>query len=223
MENAMSGMNGAAVPYDYRKYDQIWQRVAPSLSPYPLEGYGTGQSDAEPEVSANMSPAAVQMPSFAAGQSAALSEPGAQANPCCMGSAAAEDLEVLEGFIEEELADCRHYTAFARQAPAIARQTLRQLAADEAEHARRLMAAYYLITGKCYQPHVSCDRVYIGPYCPALRERYHAEACGGFNYARAADGTTDICLIKLLTDLSEQEYRHANLVMALLEKALGNR
>lgn len=216
MDNDVCGM-GAAAPYDYRKYDRIWERVAPSLSPYPLEGYGSGDADPKPMQGAMATPAA--MP----GGSGLLAEPGAQADPCCMGTAAAELLDVLTGFVEEELADCRHYTAFARQAPPAARQILRRLAAEEAEHARRLMAAYYLITGKCYQPHISCDRVYIGPYCPALRERYHAEACGGFNYIRAADSTTDPCLIKLLTELSEQEYCHANVVMALLEKALGNR
>ena len=207
MENEMCGMQGG-MACDQEKYERIWRRVAPSLSPYPPGDYTGGN---EPS----------RMP--AARQDGLLTEPGAQADPCCMGSAAMEMLAVLEGFIEEELADCRHYAAFARQAPSAARPVLRQLAADESEHARRLMAAYYLITGKCYQPHVSCDRVYIGPYCPALRERYHAEACGGFNYIRAAEGTTDPCLRKLLTELSEHEYRHANLVMGLLEKALGNR
>ena len=192
--------------YDFRQYDRIWQRVAPGLEPYPAEG---GNSAAAQKEDTALMPR----------HEAVL--PGAQQNPCCMGSAAMESIAVLTGFVEEELADSRHYTAFARQAPAGARTALQKLAAEEAEHARMLMAVYYLITGKCYQPHVSCDRVYIGPYCPALRERYHAEACGGFNYIRAAEETTDPCLRKLLTELSESEYRHANTVLALLEKALG--
>ena len=203
MEHELHGMNGS-VGWDREKYEKLWQRVAPSLSPYPPGEYGEGGSQPmEPQ------------------QRGMLSQPGAQTNPCCMGSAAMESIAVLAGFVEEELADCRHYTAFARQVPAGARTVLQKLAAEEAEHARMLMAVYYLITGKCYQPHVSCDRVYIGPYCPALRERYHAEACGGFNYIRAAEETTDPCLRKLLTELSESEYRHANTVLALLEKALG--
>ena len=206
MEHGMCGMNGGA-ECDRERYERIWQRVAPSLSPYPPGDYsGSG----------------VPAPAPVARQSALLTEAGAQADPCCMGSGAMEVLSVLEGFIEEELADHRHYAAFVRQAPSAARPVLRQLGADEAEHARRLMAAYYLITGKCYQPHVSCDRVYIGPYCPALRERYHEEACGGLNYLRAAEGTTDPCLQKLLKELSQAEYRHAEQVMGLLEKALGN-
>lgn len=205
MENGVNGICTAGEPYDYRKYDRVWQRVAPSMSPWPADG-----------MAAQGEPATAMCP-----VQSALSEPGAQADPCCMGSAAAEMLAVLAGFIEEELADRRHYLAFAQQAPSCVRQTMRRLAAEEGEHARKLMAAYYLITGRCYQPHVSCDRVYIGAYCPALRERYHAEACGGFNYLRAADGTTDPCLTELLTELSKDEYRHAATVMELLESALG--
>ncbi len=206
MEHGMCGMNGGT-ECDRERYERIWQRVAPSLSPYPPGDYsGSGASAPVP----------------ASSQNTMLSEPGAQADPCCMGSAAMEVLAVLEGFIEEELADHRHYAAFVRQAPSAARPILRQLGADEAEHARRLMAVYYLITGKCYQPHISCDRVYIGPYCPALRERYHEESCGGLNYLRAAEGTTDPCLQKLLKELSQAEYRHAEQVMGLLEKTLGN-
>jgi hypothetical protein len=137
-----------------------------------------------------------------------------------MGSAAAEMLEVLTGFIEDELADQRYYLALSRQAPAWARQHLRDIAADEGGHAQRLMAVHYLITGSRYRPAVSCDRIYVGQWCPALRERYHVEACGGLNYVRAADGTTDICLEKLLRALSADEYRHAGEMLTMLERSL---
>lgn len=71
----------------------------------------------------------------------------------------------------------------------------------------RLMAVYYLITGSCYQPVVESGRIWMQHWCPALRERYHAAACGAMNYLRAADGTTDPCLSRLLTELGEDEYR----------------
>ncbi len=186
--------------FDYRQYDRIWQRVAPELTPYP-------------EVR--------QTDSGAVPDAAMESLPGAQADPCCMGSAAQESLEVLTGFIEEELADCRHYLALARCAPnANEARILREIAADEGEHARRLMAVHYLITGHCYQPAIVCQQLQLLPWCQALRERYHAEACGGFNYIRAAEGTTDPCLSKLLTALSEAEYRHADTLLAMLSRAL---
>lgn len=191
--------------YDFRQYDRIWQRVAPTLEPYPA-----------------MAPAAMPENGGNTGQMMRQESqlPGAESNPCCMGSAAMEMLDVLTGFIEEELEDKRQYMALARQAPAWARQRLREMAMDEEGHAHRLMAVYYLITGECFRPHISCEQICVGRWCPALREKYHAEACGGLNYARAAEGTTDPCLRKLLEALSADEYRHASMLLQMLEKSL---
>lgn len=198
--------------YDFRQYDRVWQRVAPDLEPYPGVNAQAGapavpQPPAEPVPTAAMARQESQLP-------------GAAQDPCCMGSAAAEMLEVLAGFIEEELEDRRYFLAMSRQAPSWARQRLRDIAADEGAHARRLMAAHYLITGSCYRPAISGGRIVLGRWCPSLRERYHIEACNGMNYARAADGTTDPCLVKLLNELSADEYRHAEELMAMLERAI---
>lgn len=194
--------------YDYRQYDRIWQRVSPNLNPYP----GAAAPAMEPVPGVPSTP-----PSSSEG-----TLPGAVENPCCMGSAAMEMLEVLKGFIEEELEDRSYYLAFARQAPSWARQALRDTAAVEAAHARRLMAVYYLITGECYHPALACGSICVGALCPALRNRYHEEACQGLNYIRAAEGTTDPCLTKLLTEFSQDEYRNADRMMELLERALRN-
>lgn len=200
--------------YDFRRYDRVWQRVAPDLEPYP----GMGAAGAPQQSGAQQASGAAASAGALARQEGQL--PGAAENPCCMGSAAAEMLEVLTGFIEEELEDRRYYLAMSRQAPAWARQKLRDMAADEGAHARRLMAAHYLITGQCYRPVVAGGAVTVGRWCPALRERYHMEACNGMNYARAADGTTDPCLAKLLNELSAEEYRHAGVLMGMLERAI---
>ena len=123
-------------------------------------------------------------------------------------------------FIEEELANQRQMQALSRQCPTWARQQLRELAATDGAHARRLMAVYYLITGECYRPNVSCGRICVGRWCAALRERYHAAACEGLNYARAAEETTDPCLRRLLEELSGEEYRQADVLLAMLERSL---
>ncbi len=128
---------------------------------------------------------------------------------------------MLEGYIEEELEDRRRYLALSRQAPSWARQTLRDMAEEENGHARRLMAARYLITGQPYRPNLVCGVFCPGRWAEELRRSYHEEACGGLNYARTADGTTDVCLAKLLNELSEDEYRHAERLMTLLERSLG--
>ena len=184
--------------YDFRQYDRIWQRVAPNLEPYP--GMSVQQTAVRSEVSAvpaapaadRLPPAperpAVPVPAIPEGQL-----PGAERNPCCMGTEAAE-----------------HW----------ARKELRDMAADLQEQARRLMAAHYLITGQCHRPSVSTERVYVGRWRPALRERYHAAACSGLNYARSAEDSLDPCLTKLFEELSKQSYAHAETLMGLLQRSL---
>lgn len=202
--------------YDFRQHDRLWQRVNPALEPYPETAAETMPARGGGQIT---QPA--NSGSLTAAQESQLS--GAEPNPCCMGSEAAELLEVLEGYIEEELEDQRRYLALARQAPVWARQTLREIAEDEGAHARRLLSARYLITGQCYRPNMVQGQLCMGDWCGALRQCYHEEACGGFNYARTADSTSDVCLARLLNELSGDEYRHAERVMSLLERSLTRR
>jgi len=184
----------------YRAYERIWRRVSPELDPYPEAR--AAQADA-PE------------------DAALLTLPGAQGDPCCMGSSAQAELEVLRGFLREELADARTYRAYARcVSDRDARQTLRALAAAEAEHARQLQAANYLITGAPYRAEVCVTPPRPADYRAMLRAAYHEEVCEGFNYARAAEETTDFCLKKLFAGLSAAEYRHAERLRALLAKTM---
>ena len=206
------------MPYDYRQYDRVWQRVAPGLEPYP-DLKGTEAKLAELKNTQGPAvPAMEEAPMPDTGPEEQF--PGAMQDPCCMGTAAEEMLEVLEGFIEVELADRRHYMALSRQAPAFARQQIRELATEAGCAAKRLMAACYLITGGCYRPSVECGRICLGRWCVALRERYHAEACNGMNYLRAAEGTADPCLERLLTELGEESYRQADALLCLLQRSL---
>lgn len=207
--------------YDYRQYDRIWQRVAPTLDPYP--GMPSESGIAEPPA-VSLAPAPSTEESSGAERTvqpaAAESLPGVGGNPCCMGASAMGMIRTLQGFIEEELAARRYYLAFSRQAPSWARQALRDTAEDEEAHARRLMAVHYLITCQCYQPTTAYERIYVGQLCPALRARYHEEACSAMSYAQAAKSTQDPCLAKLLSELSEDEYRHAERMLVLLERGM---
>ena len=204
MENELSAAQNAA--YDYRRCARVWQRVDPTLDPYP-------DVRAAAAIAADTSGDGLS----AAERNAELTLPGAQADPCCMGTAALESLEVLQGFIREELADRRTYLFLARRAPtAEARQVFRAIASDEGRHARRLLAAVYLITGERYCPAICYPPLRCDGYCTALRERYHEEVCGGFNYRRASQETLDPCLQQLLLAFSQDEYRHANAMLCLL-------
>ena len=204
MENELSAAQNAA--YDYRRCARVWQRVDPTLDPYPDVRAAAAMAADTPGDGLS-----------AAERNAGLTLPGAQADPCCMGTAALESLEVLQGFIREELADRRTYLFLARRAPtAEARQMFRAIASDEGRHARRLLAAVYLITGERYCPAICYPPLRCDGYCAALRERYHEEACGGFNYRRASRETLDPCLQQLLLAFSQDEYRHANAMLCLL-------
>ena len=150
-----------------------------------------------------------------------LMRPGAQADPCCLGTQGLTSLDVLQGFLREETADARAYLVFSRCAPnGEARRVLRAIAAEETEHRRQLQAVIYLITGKPYRAELCAPPVAMNGYCAALRARYHEEVCGGFNYGRAAEETNDFCLRKLFSRLSADEYRHAELLRKLLAGAL---
>ena len=204
MENELSAAQNAA--YDYRRCARVWQRVDPTLDPYPDVRAAAAMAADTPGDGLS-----------AAERNAELTLPGAQADPCCMGTVALESLEVLQGFIREELADRRTYLFLARRAPtAEARQMFRAIASDEGRHARRLLAAVYLITGERYCPAICYPPLRCDGYCAALRERYHEEVCGGFNYRRASQETLDPCLQQLLLAFSQDEYRHANAMLCLL-------
>lgn len=186
--------------YDTAACARIWRRVSPQLDPYP-------ESHTQSDTAGN--------------GDGALALPGAQEDPCCLGTQALTSLDVLQGFLREEVAVARTYLAFARCAiNGEARRVLRSIAAEETEHARQLQAVSFLITGKSYRVEICTPKFSMNGYCAALRARYHEEVCGGFNYERAAEETTDFCLKKLFSQLSADEYRHAELLRKLLAKAL---
>ena len=147
-----------------------------------------------------------------------IAPPAPHREECCLASAAEQELENIRAFIEEELEDRRTYLTYARCAPnANARRILRELAAEEGGHARRLMGVYYIITGQCYKPAVNVGRTEQLPWCQALRDRYHAETCGGYHYQHWAQETDDVCLSHILAQFSADEYRHAATLLQLLE------
>ena len=198
--------------YDFRRHDQLWQRIAPGLEAYPPQEEGDAPA-------AGPGTAQAAGDGLTAQEAAAL--PGAEQDPCCMGSEAAELLAVIEGYIQEELEDRRRYLALARRAPAWARQTLRQMAQEDEGHARRLMAAHYLITGRQFFPALRCAPIAFDTWRKELRRSYHQAACGGLNYARSADSTGDLCLRELFSDLSADEYRRARILMEMTERGVS--
>ena len=213
MENTIfSGQQAAPAPsaaYDYRAYDQIWERVTPGVDPYAEDAVNPSPAPAVQSVQP-IQPVPRQ-------ESGAATLPGAEPNPCCMGTNAQDSVEVLEGFIQEELAASRCCQSLGNHVRnQAAAQLFRRFANEKQAAAREMCGAYYLITGSRYSPSISVEHMHWGSLAEALRSCYHQEACGGLNYARAADETTDRCLTELFNKFSKQSYQRAEDVMSLL-------
>lgn len=185
--------------YDYERCARVWRKVSPQENPYPE----------------------VQVVQDTEVKNGGLLSAQTQEDACCMGTAAVQSLDVLRGFVRDELAARQVYLDFARCVPSReVRRILHAMAADEERHARQLMAAIYLATGETYCPRVCVERTRYDSYCAALRQFYHEEACGGYNYFRAGEETLDYCLEQMFSAMSQDEYRHARLLLNLLSKAL---
>lgn len=224
MENTIfSGQQAPSAAYDFRVYDKVWQRVAPGTDPYAGEALAGSAVQSETSAPQSVPSAAVQAQSAVRQAESGMSNlPGAIPDPCCMGTAAQDSTEVLEGFIQEELANSRCCLSLVcRVRNQTAAQLLRRIGSEKQTAAREMCAAYYLITGSRYTPSVTVEHRHWGSLAEALRACYHQEACNGLNYARAGDEATDLCLTKLFNRLSEEAYRRAEDVMDLLGRLIG--
>ena len=185
--------------YDYEHCERVWRRVAPQENPYP-----EARAALEAGEKAN-----------------GLLPTQTQEDACCIGTAAVQSLEVLKGFVREELAARQTYLDFAHCVSSReVRRVLHAMAGDEERHARQLSAAIYLATGETYCPRVCVERAHYDSYCAALRQFYHEEVCDGYNYFRAGEETLDYCLEQMFSTMSQDEYRHARMLLNLLSKAL---
>ena len=200
MDTYQAAPQTAPQTYNYEDYDRIWQRVLPELNTFPESRNEDGDLPGTPIPGDDD-----------------LMEPGAQQNPCCMGTAAQQSIGVIIGFIEIEVANCRFYRCFYPKAPnQAAARAIRQMMLDEMDHVRRLRAIYYLITGECFHSTRQIPMPEIGPYCDTLRAAYHEATCGSFNYFRAAAGAPDPCLRALFERLGNSRARHAETFVNLL-------
>ena len=129
-------------------------------------------------------------------------------------------IAALRRFIDEELSMARAYRRQVRCAPPSARRTLLRLSDEELAHARTLLAAHYLLTGRYYRPPTPVGEEPRSSWCRLLRELYREETCGGWAYAQAAEDTEDVCLRDIFRRFSQAEYGHAASLLHLLESSL---
>ena len=88
--------------YDPLRCREVWKRVCPGEDVYPA-------------------------PAAPPAEEQELALPGAQQDPCCMGSDAVGTIEVLQGFLREELGDAQLYAHLASVLPREMRGVLRAM------------------------------------------------------------------------------------------------
>ncbi|HEX2937898.1 MAG TPA: ferritin-like domain-containing protein [Ruminiclostridium sp.] len=138
----------------------------------------------------------------------------------CFGSDSSQYADRLMEFINDEFSDHLYYSQLSRRSPTqYARKLFREMSADELRHSRRFAAAYFLITGKRYFPtRNTVEPVTVPPiFIQALRQRYLAESRDAVKYRMFAQQTRDLCLRRIAMNTSDDERRHAQEIMELLQ------
>ena len=192
-------------------FARVWRRVMPQDRPdcpFTL-------TQAPAEVQAALAPRPGALPAVCA--------PPAE-RPCapdndvpCLGAASAVHGPQLQGYIAGELSAWKLYQALARRAGAGGR-VLAAIAADERRHAKRLSAAYFLISGVRFWPAEQAGAAPFRALPGALRQRFADEQRELGAYQAAAAETADPCLRELFLELAGEEAEHARLLRGLLEQ-----
>ena len=196
---------------DREVFARVWGRVAPG------SGEGCPIEVLPPTGAPAPLPAAQPAPPDSAGDRPGCDEPE-QGDVPCLGRAGADHAALLQEYICHELADWRTYQALARRATGTAARSLSSMAADERRHARRLSAAFFLISGVRFLPETQPISRPICGLMGSLRERFWEEQHGAAAYLASAEEAADPCLAALYRELAAEEGAHADLLRAMVER-----
>ncbi|MBO4853603.1 MAG: hypothetical protein J5482_00455 [Oscillospiraceae bacterium] len=186
---------------DDRRADAVWRRVSPDLDPYP-----DARRQSQEESARRQDPPFVRPP--------AADSPRRPTKDITQA-------EAITAAIARELEERRTYQTVARRVPQPLRRAVEQLAADALRGARRLMAAYFVLTGERYRPEPVRPRSSGGNWLTELRQVYRQCLSAAEQYARWAENTDDPILADALRDLSGEKKRQARTLMGIWENALA--
>lgn len=120
-------------------------------------------------------------------------------------------LEALEGW--------QMYRHLARRTRNSAARTLTALAADQHKQARKLAAAYFLLTGVRYWPSEQLAAPAIPSLWGTLRQRHRAEQQAELSYRMAMEESDDPTLSELYAELSDGCRARCRQLRDLLEQS----
>lgn len=216
--NPVRGENGPGLcGGDREVFERVWRRVMPADvygSPVQLIGEeptprlydseGGGPDPDRPEPPRPAHPIAPQPAPVC---------PAA----ACLGPGSAAYGAQLQAFTAYEIASFRDYMALARRCKGNAAHVLTGMANEERRHAKRLSAAYFLISGVRYWPGEPSAPAPAGPMPACLRQAFQSEQRAEAAYRSAAASTDDPCLHELYLELADDESAHAWLIRGLVE------
>lgn len=124
----------------------------------------------------------------------------------------------LRRHVMDALEGWQFYRHLARRARGTDARTLNSMAAEQHKEARKLSAAYFLLTGLRYWPSEMLGTPAIPSYWGALRTRHQAEQRQENAYRMAADDWDDPDLLTLYDTLAEGCQRRSQQLRGLLEQ-----
>lgn len=206
-----------APDWDEQLLERVWARVMggrPEADTSREEVPGNGERLMPPEGQSQPVPQQLE-------EQAALS-----ARPCrperretaCFGRDSRAWAGLLRRMIDGEGEDGRIYRALARRAMGNTARQLSLLARQEEAHARRLGAAYFILTGRRYRwAEQGAARPPV-ELMSGLREQLLQAGRESEAYAQAARESRDRCLSELFGELAGQEAEQARVLRELLEQ-----
>ncbi len=138
----------------------------------------------------------------------------------CLGSSSAPHGGQLQKYIREELDGWQLYRHLSRKVSGPHARTLAALASEKHRCARRLAAAYFLISGVHFWPTDQLETPRLTAWLGMLRDRFSTEQHQEHRYRAAACDTSDPCLRELFTELAGDCATHASVLRSLLETAM---
>lgn len=133
-----------------------------------------------------------------------------------LGPGSLDSAPVLQTLLRRELADAREYQQLSRRGQRPPARMLAALSGEKKHRAKRLAAAYFLISGVRYWP-VGAGGGRLTCRCRLLRRHFWEEQEGEAAYRAAAAATADPCLQELYIELAEDENSHIWLLRGILE------
>ncbi len=136
----------------------------------------------------------------------------------CLGPESARYAPKLQQFISQAIRMSRACTKLSKKLPASLSRTMTELAAREKAIAKRLAAAYFLISGVRYWPVEQGDMGRDKVTWSQLRQCYQAYQRRKKEFQTQAKETTDVCLSALYIALAQEMEESAWLVRGMLEQ-----